>query len=122
MACVEQRNPFRHCGIGGDDGPDDIAFQCCDRRAVHGRYARESIEVVVDENLTRDPHNTAIGLDAVALFGLGDRATFELAAFADLQQLRRLANLHPVHRLEVGGQNLTTEGHESAGVDVVGLA
>jgi hypothetical protein len=68
--------------------------------------------MVVDQRLAGDGDHPAIGLDLVALLRLPERATLELAAFADLQQLRGFAELHPVHGLEVGGEHLAAEQHE----------
>jgi hypothetical protein len=96
-------------------------FQLRDGVAVHRRDPGEGVEIVVDQRLAGDRDHPAIGLDLVALLALAQRAALELAALAHFQQLRRLAELHPVHRLEVGGQHLATEQHEGAWIGIIGL-
>jgi hypothetical protein len=83
--------------------------------------AGEGVKIVVDQRLAGDRDHPAIGLDLVALLALAERAALELAALADLQQLRGFSELDPVHRLEVGGQHLAAEQHEGAGIGLVGL-
>src|SRR5690606_42140129 len=65
-------------------------------------YPGEGVEIVVDQRLAGDGDHPAIGLDLVALLALAERPALELSAFTHLQQLGRFAELHPVHRLEVG--------------------
>ncbi len=79
----------------------------------------EGVEIVVDQHLTGDGDDPAIGLHAVALFALAHCAALELAAFAHLQKLRRLAQLDPVHGLEVGGEHLAADERECAGIGVI---
>jgi len=66
---------------------------------VHRRDPGEGVQVVVDQRLAGDRDHPTIGLDLVALFALAQSAALELAAFADLEQLRGFAELHPKHRL-----------------------
>ena len=77
---------------------------------------RDSIKIVVDQRLAGDRDHPAIGFDLVALFALTERPALELAALADLQQLRRFAELDPVHCLEIGGEHLAAEQHEGPGM------
>ena len=122
MGGVEQRVAVGHRRVGGDDAPDHVAFQLGDGVAVHRRDPGEGVEIVVDQHLPGDGDDPAVGFDLIALFALPKRAALELSAFADLQQLRGFAQLYPVHRLEVGGEHLTAEQHEGAGIGLVGLA
>jgi len=118
---VEQRVAVGHGRVGGDDAPDHVRLQLGDGVAVHRRDAGEGVEIVVDQRLAGDRDHPAIGLDLVALLALAERAALELAALADFQQLRRFAELDPVHRLEVRRQHLAAEQHERAGIGLVGL-
>ena len=122
MGGVEQRVAVGHRRVGGDDAPDHVRLQLRDGVAIHRRDPGEGVQIVVDQGLTGDRDHPAIGLDLVALLALAERAALELTAFADLQQLRGFAQLYPVHRLEVGGEHLTAEQHEGAGIGLVGLA
>ena len=119
---MEQCVAVGHRRVGGDDAPDHVAFQLGDGVAIHRRDPGEGVEVVVDQRLAGDRDHPAIGLDLVALLRLADRPALELAAFAHLQLLGCFAQLHAVHRLEVGGQHLAAEQHEGAGIGLVGLA
>ena len=121
MGGVEQRVAVGHRRVGGDDPPDHVALKLRDGVAVHRRDPGEGVEIVVDQRLAGDRDHPAIGLDLVALLRLPKRAALELPALADFQQLRRLAELDTVHRLEVGGEHLTAEQHEGAGIGLVGL-
>ncbi|GAK46898.1 conserved protein, partial [Tepidicaulis marinus] len=51
-----------------------------------------------------------------------ERSALELAALANLQQLRGFAELDAVHRLEVGRQHLAAEEREGPRISLVGLA
>ena len=121
MVGVEEGIAIGHGRVGGDDAPDHVRLQLGDGVAVHRRDAGEGVEIIIDQRLPGDRDHPAIGLDLVALLALAERAALELAAFADLQQLRGFAELDPVHRLEVGGEHLTAEQHEGAGIGIVGL-
>ena len=122
MVGVEERRPVRHRRVRGDDVPDHVALQLGDGVAVHRRDPGEGVEIVVDQHLPGDGDHAPIGLDAVTLLRLAERAALELAALAHLEKLRRLAELNPVHRLEVGGEHLTAEQREGPRIGLVGLA
>ena len=91
-----------HRRVGGEDAPDDVALQRRRRGAEERRHPGEGVEVVVDQHLAGDADHLAEGLDAVGLLRLADGAALELAGLVDLLELRRLAELQPVHQLEVG--------------------
>ena len=102
MAGVEERRAVGHRRVGGEDAPDDVALQRRRRGAEERRHPGEGVEVVVDQHLAGDADHLAEGLDAVGLLRLADGAALELAGLVDLLELRRLAELQPVHQLEVG--------------------
>ena len=102
MAGVEERRAVGHRRVGGEDAPDDVALERRRRGAEERRHPGEGVEVVVDQHLAGDADHLAEGLDAVGLLRLADGAALELAGLVDLLELRRLAELQPVHQLEVG--------------------
>ena len=110
------RQPLRPCRLR------QRATRGSCRRPVHFRRCLTHRPGSLGGSVANNPHDAAVGIEAVAFLRFRDAAAFELAAFADLQKLGRLADLHPVHGLEVGGKHLPAEGHEGARVDVVGLA
>ena len=122
MGGVEQRVAVGHRRVGGDDAPDHVAIPAgaMELPYIAGMRVKASRSSLISVwRVMRD--HPAIGLDLVALLALAERAALELAALADLQQLRRFAELDPVHRLEVGGEHLAAEQHEGAGIGLVGL-
>jgi len=115
---LEQGIAIGHSGVCGNDAPDHIAFQLGDGVAIHRRDPGAGIQIVIDQGLAGDRNHPAIGLALVAFLGLALRAALQLAAFAHLQPLRGLVQLHPLHRLEVGGKHLAAEQHEGAEISL----
>ena len=100
MVGVEERRAVGHRRVGGEDAPDDVALERRRRGAEERRHPGEGVEVVVDQHLAGDADHLAEGLDAVGLLRLADGAALELARLVDLLELRRLAELQPVHSLK----------------------
>ncbi|MCL6645661.1 MAG: TlpA family protein disulfide reductase [Dehalococcoidia bacterium] len=116
------RHAVAHRGIRSDDAPDRVALERGRCHAEACRDAREGAQIVIDDHLAGDPDDPPVGGQLVGLLRLSDRAIGELALLVDLLERRRLAELHGVDVLEVGGGAPAGERQEGPRIGLVGLA
>ena len=110
----EQQFAVAHGRIAGQDRVDRIAFQVGGGVAHQLRNAGERAQVVVDNGLTADGDDAAIGGELVDLAAFADGAVGELAIFRHFVQRRGFAKLHAAGLLEVGQVHAAAERQEGA--------
>ena len=98
---VKQCAAVCQVGIGGELAVNGAVFQAAGGEAKGGHHALESAQVVIDDGLTGEGHNAAIGQHGVGFSAVGHGTVFEFTSFVGLQQVWRTSQLHDAHVFEV---------------------